>query len=116
LLTFLEGAEHDKLMAASKIKTDINDWTITSLYGSQRDVGGSLTHSNAAMMGAVQGAGTASVNTNAAGTSRYSPEVLEHLQEVQQSRNTPQESIGVVTIEELGQATEETEREGVQNQ
>lgn len=116
LLTYLEGQEHDELLLATKIKADINDWTITDLYGSQRSVSGSFSHSNAAMMGAVSGAGTASVNTTAATVSRYSPEVLAHLQEIQRQRTKPQEKTGVVTIEELGQVTDETDnRDGVRN-
>ncbi len=116
LLTFLEGEEHGELQEATKIKADINDWTVTDLWGSQRDVGGSLTHNNAAMMGAVTGAGTASVNSSAAVVSRYSPAVLEHLKEVQKQRSAPQEKTGTVTIEELGQVSDAdaVEKDGVE--
>ena len=118
LLTYLEGQEHQQLKMATKIKPDISDYTVTALFGSQRDVGGSLTHSNAAMMGAVQGAGTAQVNTNAATVSRYSPAVLEHLRDVARKQNEPAEPTGVVTVEELGTASdleENSNGEGTQN-
>lgn len=105
LLNYLEGKQREELHAATEIKADIEDWTVTSLFGSQREVGGSLAHSNAAMMGAVSGAGTAQVNTKAATGSRYSPAVLERLNELNRERE--RERTGKVTIEELGQVESE---------
>ena len=53
LLRYLDGKEHDELQAATTIKPDINDWTITDLFGSFREVGGSFANSNAALVGSV---------------------------------------------------------------
>jgi hypothetical protein len=50
LLTFLEGDERAALQVASKLKTDINDWTVTDLGGTRQEIGGSLAHNNAALM------------------------------------------------------------------
>jgi len=55
LLVYLEGEKREELQAATKIKTDINDWTITDLYGSTRDLGASLASNSAALDGAVSG-------------------------------------------------------------
>lgn len=87
LLDYLEGEQHQQLRVADTIEADINDWTITDLYGSQREVGGSLTHSNAAMMGAVSGPGTAMTNNTAAAASgRYSPAVVERLNKLNRTQ------------------------------
>lgn len=50
LLTYLEGEERVELHAATEIKADINDWTITDLFGSSRNLAGSLATSNAALV------------------------------------------------------------------
>jgi len=55
LSQYLEGDELLALESASKLVTDINDWTVTDLGGTRREVGGSLANSNAAMLGSVQG-------------------------------------------------------------
>ncbi len=56
LSQYLEGDELAALETASTLYTDINDWTVTDLGGTRREVGGSLATNNAAMMGSVQGA------------------------------------------------------------
>jgi hypothetical protein len=110
LLEYLEGKEREQLRVATTIKADINDWSVTDLWGSQREIGGSLAHSNAAMMGAVSGSGTAMTNTSASSSgSRYSPEVMERLNKLNKKRE--EERTGTVTIEELGQVDGEAERE-----
>lgn len=108
LLTFLEGEERIELQAATKIKADIDDWTVTDLFGSSRNLAGSLASSNAALVGAVTGGGDSSrLSSKADGVTRYSPEVLEHLNELNRKRAA--ERKGTVTIEELGQVADETE-------
>jgi len=114
LQTYLEGEELSGLKAASKIKADINDWTITDLYGSGRDLGGSLASSNAALVGAVQGANSSRLASKAAASTRYSPAVLEHLNELNDKKTGS--ATGVVTIEELGQAPDEAATTASENQ
>jgi len=50
LLSHLEGKERAALQSASKLKTDINDWTVTDLGGSRQEIGGSFAHNNAALL------------------------------------------------------------------
>ena len=101
LLTYLEGKEKAELKTAKTIKADINDWTVTDLYGSTRDLGGSFGSSNAALVGAVQGANSSRLTTKAKAASRYSPAVIERLNEINRKRE--EEKTGTVTIEEMGQ-------------
>lgn len=104
LLTYLEGEEKSELAAARSIKADINDWTVTDLYGSSRDLGGSFGTNAAALAGSVSG-GNPSRYTGKTGTiSRYNPAVLEHLNEINRKRE--EEKTGKVTVEEIGQASE----------
>jgi len=110
LLTYLEGEEHDELQAATKIRTDIEDWTITDLYGSSRNLGGALAHNNAALDGAVSGSNSSRLTSRAAVMSRYDPAVIQKLNELNQK--TAEQREGSVTIEEMGQNTDETEAIG----
>ncbi len=107
LLTYLEGKEADELKAASKIKTDINDWTITDLYGSSRDLGGALANNSAALDGAVSGGNSSRLTARSAVTSKYSPAVLQKLNEI--NKKNEDQKTGSVTIEELGQVADEAE-------
>ena len=50
LLSHLEGEERAALQSASKLKTDINDWTVTDLGGTRQELGGSFAHNNAALL------------------------------------------------------------------
>jgi len=50
LLQYLEGDERDALQAASTLKPDIDDWTVTDLGGTRHQVGRSLAHNNAALL------------------------------------------------------------------
>jgi hypothetical protein len=118
LLRYLQSPELEELQAASKIKRDIDDWTITDLYGSSRDPGGSLATNAAALLDSStstqpgQNAGE-SVTTNfsaassslvakAARDTRYSTDLLVRLQEIDARRELTAKGGGVVTIEELG--------------
>lgn len=101
LLRYLEGDERSQLQAATKIKKDISDWTVTDLYGSYREAVGSLADNSAALMGAVPGAQT-NYLTDRASKSLYSPAVTQQLGELNEKRESDQqEVIGVVTVEEL---------------
>lgn len=105
LLTYLEGEQVAQLQSARDIKTDINDWTVTDLYGSSRDLGASLATNSAALDGAASGGNSSRLTTKAAVTSRYNPEVLKHLNELNQKRTA--ERTGTVTIEEMGELPDE---------
>ncbi|HEY5776215.1 MAG TPA: DUF547 domain-containing protein [Xanthomonadales bacterium] len=113
LLSYLEGEERAELQAATKIKTDINDWTVTDLWGSSRDLGGSLANNSAALDGAVSGGNSSRLTTKSVAVSRYSPAVIKHLNELNQKN--AEEKAGTVTIEEMGQAPEETDTTGQQD-
>ena len=106
LLTYLEGEERAELQAATKIKADINDWTVTSLYGGGRDLGAAFATSNAALNGAVSGGNSSRLTTKSVAEGRYSPAVMQHLSELNQKREAQKE--GTVTVEEMGQAPEES--------
>lgn len=103
MLLYLEGKERDELQAATKLKKDINDWTITDLYGSYREAVGSLANNNAALLGSVPGSQSTYLTSKAA-SSRYSPNVTQKLEELDEKREADdQEVIGVVTVDELEQ-------------
>lgn len=105
LLTYLEGDERAELQKASRIEPDIEDWTITDLYGTTRNLGGSLATNAAALDGAV--VGNNSANAASSYTSgRYTPEMIQHLNELAEKRAAQRS--GTVTVEEMGQAPEET--------
>ena len=107
LLTYLEGEERIELQVATKVKADIDDWTVADLFGSSRNLAGSLANSNAALVGAVSGGNSSRLLSKADGMTRYSPEVLEHLNDL--NRKRAEERKGTVTIEELGQVTDEAD-------
>jgi len=102
LLRYLDGDEYDELQAATEIKPDINDWTITDLYGSYRDLGGHFANSNAALVGSVGNAPATRLLGKAVPGSRYSPAVAAHLEELNKKREESDQQITVVTVEELG--------------
>jgi len=53
LMRFIEGPEKGALQAANTLDPDINDWTITDVYGSYRTIGGSFTDNKAAMIDSI---------------------------------------------------------------
>jgi hypothetical protein len=107
LLRYLDGEEHDELQAATTIKPDINDWTITDLYGSYRDIGGNFANSNAALTSSGSNSQAGRSSSSAAAISRYSPAVMAYLDELNRKRAGSEREVGVVTVEELGQVSEE---------
>ena len=109
LLRYLDGEEHDELQAATTIKPDINDWTITDLYGSFRNLGGNFANNNAALVGSVSNSQTARLSSQTPAVSRYSPAVMAQLDELSKKRAESEREVGVVTVEELGQFSDETD-------
>lgn len=118
LLRYVQSPELEELQAASEIKTDIDDWSITDLFGSSRDPGSSLATNNAALLDSVVStqAGLtigSTVNTNfssasssviakAPRDSRFSPDLLIRMQEINARRELAAQGHGTVTVEELG--------------
>ncbi len=122
LMEYVEGWEQTMLAQATTLKPDINDWTITSLEGGYRDIGGSLATNSAALLNAVQsttantneggggaslaasvGYGSAAMASKAQIYNRIDPELLEHLFELNEKRMSTNAINSEVTIEELGE-------------
>ncbi|KAA9130170.1 DUF547 domain-containing protein [Marinihelvus fidelis] len=53
LMNFIDGEERVALQSARRLDPDIDDWTITDLYGSVANIGGSFANSKAAMLDSV---------------------------------------------------------------
>ncbi len=118
LMRFIEGPERTDLQQADRLFADIDDWSITDVYGTQRDIGGSFSNSAAALMDAVVSTqpdgegGTVSTNASVAGSAymaktpvapKFDPDVLVHLKTIQAKENaTRLLQEGRVTVEELG--------------
>ena len=130
LLQYLEGPERGELQAATTIKPDINDWTVTDLYGSYARIGGSFANNNAAMIDSVKnvsvdGEGNAfSTNFSAASsmmiskapaTSRVSPELITYLQDINMKREATAAQNATVTVEELGEVPVDPEPDEEEN-
>lgn len=123
LLAYLEGSERNELQAASRLKADINDWTVTDLGGSHQEIGGSLADNNAALLdsikstqptgfgnplgGAVNAAAGAYGSTYMAAKgkkyNRIDPDLLEVLIDLNEKREATNALNATVTIEELGE-------------
>ncbi len=122
LLEYLEGYERKMLSQASVLKPDINDWTITSLQGSYREFGGSLASNSAALLdsvsstvasdnqgpgagtlGASVGYGSSSVVSKSPVLQRIDPDLLDHLVDINEKRQSTNAINATVTVEELGQ-------------
>ena len=126
LSQYLKGREKRDLETASGLKANIDDWTVTDVYGTFAQVGGSFATNSAAMLDAVQASfpgeeGTGPVvsgNLSAPSSGlqdlmeqppgRFSPEVLVFLNRIKDKQEaTNIAKGGNVTVEELGQVTEE---------
>ena len=122
LMRFIEGPERVALQSASRLDPDIDDWSITDVYGTLNQVGGSFSTSKAAMLDAVVtqqpgpdggasepisasfSAASSMVQAKTPSPSRFSPEVLTHLDAIREQvemNNLTKE--GTVTVEELGE-------------
>ena len=118
LLVYLQGAERGELEAASTIKPDISDWTVTDLYGSYPQLGGSLAENSAALLDATSTMTTSDGSGNVAGpaysnsfrimaksstTSYVSPELNVYLRELKLKQDATNLDKATVTVEELGE-------------
>lgn len=120
LLQYIDDPEREDLKASSKIKTNINDWSVTDLYGSYRDIGGSFATNRAALLDSIQSttyhADTGAVTTMALSAAssdlaqkapvntRFSPDLTEFLMEIrdrEEKANLAKDT--TVTVEELGE-------------
>jgi hypothetical protein len=123
LLVYLEGVEKGELQASTVIKPDIQDWTVTDLFGSYPELGGSLADNSAAMLGSVSsvnagdGAATAGpgagnmdrVQSKASVTSYVSPELIAYLHEIKANQDFLNQQQGTVTVEEMGEVPTDDE-------
>jgi hypothetical protein len=124
LFVFLEGPELQALKAASELDPDIDDWTVTDLYGSYDSIGGSFADNNAALVDSIQNisrganglyssnfsAAYSQAVTRAPDLSRFSPQLAELLKEIQvREERANEQKQGIVTVEEMGQAAEPEE-------
>jgi len=122
LMEYVEGWEQTMLAKATTLKPDIDDWTITSLKGGYRDLGGSMATNSAALLDAVKstvantnegggatslgasvGYGSAAMTTKSQIYNRIDPDLLEHLIDLNEKRMSTNAINSEVTIEELGE-------------
>lgn len=116
LLTYLTGTEKRELTDSSVIKPDIDDWTITDLYGTYPELGGSLADNSAALLNSVStiipdsggavGAPYANmdrVQSKSSVTSYVSPELITYLHEIKANQALFNQQQGMVTVEEMGE-------------
>ncbi len=118
LLAYLEPPEKGELEAAGTIKPDIDDWTITDLYGSYPQLGGSLADNSAALLdsvttatsdaegGAVAGVSYSNmdrVQSKSSVTSYVSPELITYMKEIKLRQDIQNQEKGTVTVEEMGE-------------
>lgn len=122
LKQYLEGDELAMLDRATRIKPDIDDWTITSLSGNYRELGGSLADNKAALLDSAKstvvntnegensatlaasiGYGSQAIAAKTLTVNRIDPDLLSHLVELNQRRMDANAINSTVTIEELGQ-------------
>ena len=126
LLTYLQGQERAELQSASVIKPDIDDWTVTDLGGTSRDLGASFADSNAALLdsvkstvpadgggttGAAVGAGSSSMASKGKPMQRFDPELMTRLNVLNEKRESTNLKNANVTMEELGEAPVEPKSE-----
>jgi hypothetical protein len=126
LLAYVEGYERTELQSASKIKPNIDDWTVTDLGGTHRNLGGAFADNNAALLdsvksttpmdgGGVMGATTGYAASNMAAKgkqlSRIDPELLAQLHELNLKREQRNINNATVTVEELGEVPVDPEPE-----
>ena len=126
LSTYLQGSMVAKLESAKKIKTNIDDWSVNDLGGTQRRIGGSFATSRAALMDSVKGttpadgggvmaaavgAGSSSMTAKGQRISRIQPELLAILHDINDKRLSENQRNASVTIEEIGETPVESASE-----
>ncbi len=117
LLSYLEGAERDELQAAKSVKPDINDWTVTDLFGTRDELGGSMANNSAALIGSVRGSAASSnpsgrLIAKSPALNRYSEEMLENLIWLKAKQDAVKLEKTTVTVEEMGQVQVGPDKEG----
>jgi hypothetical protein len=118
LLKHIEGYTRYQLEDATKIKANINDWKIVDLYGSTRKFGGSVATNKSALIDSVSNPVISNTRDPSAvgvqdlalassyylqkGTilSRFSPEQVELLQQLNSARAISAGSVTVTDLEE----------------
>ena len=119
LLRYLDGPEREELKTANRIKRDIDDWSITDMYGSSRNLAASMADSRAALMDMtkryINPSLSLGVNYETPGGGRYSQDLLLRLREVNDRRIRTAEGHGTVTLEELGAVEVESENSDTDN-
>ncbi|MCJ7815949.1 MAG: DUF547 domain-containing protein, partial [Xanthomonadales bacterium] len=118
LLVYLLRPEKGELEASTVIKPDIDDWTVTDLYGSYPKIGGSFADNSAALLdatstatndgdgGQVAGPGFANnarIVAKSSPVSYVSPELIAYLKEVKAKQDLTNQDKATVTVEELGE-------------
>jgi Protein of unknown function, DUF547 len=135
LLNYLEGKERTALQAASKLKPDIDDWSVTDLGGSHQRIGGSFAYNRAALLDSVKstvpadgggvtaaavGYGSATMASKGKRLSRFEPALLEMLHELNEKRMMENQRNAAVSIEDLEESpvepVPETAPDGEENQ
>lgn len=123
LMTQLQGKERTALESATKIKADINDWTVTDLGGSRARIGGSFADSRAALLdsvkgttpmdgGGVMGAAVGNANSMMAqrgkqrSLERVDPALMAVLGDMARSRLEENRRNATVTIDEIEDSAE----------
>jgi len=117
LLQYLEGDERMAIQEAAKLKADISDWTVTDLGGSYREIGGSLAHSSAGLMGAMSGSNSADSGgalgaASGAGPSSaggLNPALLRRMKELAAEREQAKAADTAAPVDESDEAPAEAE-------
>ncbi|WP_419570630.1 hypothetical protein [Rheinheimera sp.] len=119
LKEYLSGSDQYSLDNAKKMVAKIDDWTVTDIYGSTQNFGGSVANNNAAFLGAfTQIEGSTPETTEIANTEfmsemmqsrstnygRFSPELMLRLKELK-LRN--EQNRGTVTVKDLKEESEQ---------
>jgi hypothetical protein len=133
LMRYIEGPERTALNSATRLDPDIDDWTITDVYGTMTTIGGSFADNKAAMLDSVSSVqpaddkfagalatipGNLSVAnsremTKTPSPHRFSPDVLTHLDDIKEMQaRTAITKEGTVTVEELGEAPPDESDDG----
>ncbi|MDX2417502.1 MAG: DUF4136 domain-containing protein [Xanthomonadales bacterium] len=110
LLEYIEGDGRKRGLAKAKatLKPEINDWTVTDLWGTFPEVRSGIANRNpAALMGAIVGTGVPSSAYLSMVGNPYSPilrtEIFKYLLTLNMKRVRTNEKNATVTMEELGE-------------
>ncbi|WP_337878697.1 DUF547 domain-containing protein [Rheinheimera sp.] len=115
LKEYLSMTDQNALDNAKKLVAKIDDWTVTDIYGSTQNFGGSVATNNAAFIGAFSQLGGSAETSEVANTEllsdalqsrsvnygRFSPELMVRLKEL---KHRNENNLGTVTVKDLGEA------------